>query len=97
MKTVQWTKCITGLVLCVAAAHADDAIDSKEIVETTVPRIVLHDILTNRVCIFESKLYSLGAKVIILGKVHECTNANPMTFGASETQWDMRWVPVKKE
>lgn len=65
--------------------------------ETSIPQIVLHDILTNRVCIFESKLYSIGAKVIILGKPHECTNANPMTFGAGDADWDMRWVPVTKE
>lgn len=66
------------------------------VAETPVPQIVLHDILTNRVCIYESKLYSIGAKVIILGKAHECTNVNPMTFGASDAAWDMRWVSVKE-
>lgn len=79
---------------CIRAACGEE--ESPRPVETPVPQIVLHDILTNRVCIFESKLYSIGAKVIILGKAHECTNANPMTFGASDAEWDMRWVPVQK-
>jgi hypothetical protein len=68
---------------------------TDEPAEQAVPRIVLHDILTNRVCVYESKLYSAGAKVVILGAIHECMNANPMTFGSSDDKWDMRWVPAK--
>lgn len=67
----------------------------KATADSEIPRIVLHDILTNRVCINESKLYSIGAKIIILGQRHECKNVSPMTFG-SDADWDMQWVPVEK-
>lgn len=78
-----------------ASSQAAEPPEAK-VAETTVPRIILHDILTNRVCIHESKLYSIGAKVMILGSPHECVNANPMTFGAGDEKWDMRWTPLKK-
>lgn len=85
----------TLVVSCIQVASGEDE-PPQSVAETSAPQIVLHDILTNRVCIFESKLYSIGAKVIILGKPHECTNVNPMTFGAGDAEWDMRWVPVQK-
>jgi hypothetical protein len=78
---------------CQPALSADD---EDNVADQAVPKIVLHDILTNRVCVFESKLYSPGSKVIILGVKHECVNANPMTFGSSDDKWDMKWVPVAK-
>ena len=86
---------ILMLLICSQSWAAEEGRD-KAIVDAEVPRIVLHDILTNRVCINESKLYSIGAKIIILGQRHECKNVSPMTFGSSDADWDMQWVPVDK-
>lgn len=95
MSTWKWMLCsvTTTLLVMTTNARADDQ-STDNVADTPVPRIILHDILTHRVCLFESKLYSIGAKVIILGKVHECNNASPMTFGGKDADWDMRWMPV---
>jgi hypothetical protein len=86
-------------IACSALANGALAAEEKtseKLAQKEIPKIVLHDILTNRVCIFESKLYSIGSKVVILDEVHECTNANSMTFGSADDKWDMRWIAVEK-
>ena len=99
------------LIMCVmlmantsTAAAADaprEAIPSTKkatepnIEDQQIPRIVLHDILTDRVCIADSKLYSMGWRVLNMGKLVECTNTNPTTFGGNgDEHWVMRWTPV---
>lgn len=90
MKVQRYVMVICAMFGTASASTADD----QDVGDKQIPRIVLHDILTNRVCIFESKLYSIGARVQILGVENECVNSNAVTFGSDD--WDVRWRPVEK-
>jgi hypothetical protein len=65
------------------------------------PRVVLHDMMTNNVCIFESKMYSPGSRVHIDGQVHVCTNTALPRFLRKKDAPDaaiearLEWVPVQ--
>lgn len=61
------------------------------------PKIVLHDIFTDRVCIHENTIYSSGARVVMFGKEYECVNMRPQLFDddTEEGRWQMEWAPVR--
>lgn len=60
------------------------------------PKIVLHDMFTDRVCIHENTMYTSGARVMMFGKEYECVNMRPNMFGddTEEARWQMEWVPI---